>query len=270
MRFSITLMIALLFALISQLIVGAAQSNATGEYQLGAGDSIRISAYNNPDLTTEAKIAEDGTISFPLLGRVTLAGLTKSDAEKRLSQLLSDGGYLKQAAINIAITEYRSQQVSVIGAVTRPGKYPITSAASAMDVLAEAGGITPNGSWVIRLIQRDNNGMTSQRDIDLNQLVGSGENKADLSVHNGDVIFVAAQPVFYIYGEVQKPGAYPLQREMTVRQAIAAGGGLTLRGTERGIRVGRAGKSGAIEMHKVKLTDRLLAGDVVQVKESWF
>jgi polysaccharide export outer membrane protein len=123
---------------------------------------------------------------------------------------------------------------------------------------------------VIRLIQRDNNGMTSQRDIDLNQLVGSGENKADLSVHNGDVIFVAAQPVFYIYGEVQKPGAYPLQREMTVRQAIAAGGGLTLRGTERGIRVGRAGKSGAIEMHKVKLTDRLLAGDVVQVKESWF
>jgi polysaccharide export outer membrane protein len=245
-------------------------ASAADEYRLGAGDSVRITAYNNPDLTTEARIAEDGSISFPLLGRVTLAGMTKPAAEQQLAKLLTDGGFLRQAAITIAITEYRSQQVSVLGAVPRPGKYPITSAASAMDVLAEAGGIAPNGSWVVRLIRRDAKGNTEQRDVDLSRAVGASGANADFGVQHGDVIFVAAQPVFYIYGEVQKPGAYPLQRDMTVRQAIAAGGGLTLRGTERGVRVGRRNKSGTIEMRKVKLADPLQADDVVQVKESWF
>jgi polysaccharide export outer membrane protein len=252
------------------LLVGAAIAGSAEEYRLGAGDSVRITAYNNPDLTTEARIAEDGSVSFPLIGRVVLAGLTKPAAEQQLAKLLTDGGFLQQAAINIAVTEYRSQQVSVLGAVTRPGKYPITSATNAMDVLAEAGGISNTGSWQIQLIQHDENGKTVQRNIDLNQLVAAGTANVDLIVHNGDVIFVAAQPIFYIYGEVQKPGAYPLQRDMTVRQAIATGGGLTLRGTERGVRVSRRGKSGAVEVYKAKLTDSLLANDVVRIKESLF
>ena len=243
---------------------------AADEYLLGAGDAIRITAYNNPDLTTEAKIAEDGSVSFPLVGRVVLGGLTKPAAEQQLAKLLTEGGFLRQATINIAITEYRSQQVSVLGAVTRPGKYPISAATTAMDVLAEAGGIAPTGSWVIRLIQHDRDGKSVERDIDLNQLVASNGANQDLSVHNGDVIFVAALPVFYVYGEVQKPGSYPLQRDMTIRQAIATGGGLTLRGTERGLRVSRRNSSGAVEIRKAKLTDPLLAGDVVQVKESLF
>lgn len=240
------------------------------DYVIGAGDSVRITAYNNPDLTTEARIAEDGSIAFPLLGRVVLAGLTKTAAEQRVAKLLTDGGLLREAAINIAITDYRSQQVSVMGAVAKPGKYPISAATTAMDVLTEAGGIAPNGSWQIQLIQHDANGKTIQRDIDLSQLVASGNTNVDLSVHHGDVIFVAQQSVFYIYGQVQKPGAYPLQRDMTVRQAIAASGGLTLRGTERGVRVSRKGNSGAVQTQKVKLTDLLLAGDVVQIKESLF
>jgi polysaccharide export outer membrane protein len=247
-----------------------ATAKAADEYLLGAGDSVRITAYNNPDLTTEAKIAEDGSVSFPLIGRVVLGGITKPAAEQQLAKLLTDGGFLRQATINIAITEYRSQQVSVLGAVTRPGKYPISMATTAMDVLSEAGGIAPTGSWVIRLIQHDHDGKSVEREIDLNQLVASGSANVDLSVHNGDVIFVAAQPVFYVYGQVQKPGAYPLQRDMTIRQAIATGGGLTLRGTERGLSVSRRNPAGAVEIHKAKLTDPLLAGDVVQVKESLF
>lgn len=258
------------FAVTALFMLIAFDARSADEYQLGAGDSVRITAYNNPDLTTEVKIAEDGSVSLPLLGRVVLAGLTKPAAEQQLSKLLTEGGFLRQASINISITEYRSQQVSVLGAVTRPGKYPISTATNAMDVLAEAGGIAPNGSWVIRLIQHDREGNSVQRDIDLNQLVGSGSANVDLNVHHGDVIFVAAQPVFYVYGEVQKPGAYPLQRDMTIRQAIATSGGLTLRGTERGLRVSRKNKDGAIEVYRAKPADPLLAGDVVQVKESLF
>ncbi len=245
-----------------------APAHAADEYQLGPGDSVRITVYNNADLTTEARIAEDGSIPFPLVGRVALAGLTKAAAEQRLSKLLTEGGFLRQAEINLAVTDYRSQQVSILGEVAKPGKYPISSTTTVMDILAQAGGISDKGSSLLRLVQHDANGAAHERNVDLDQLVAS--NGTDLIVRNGDVIFVAAQPVFYIYGEVQKPGVYPLQRDMTVRQAIATGGGLTVRGTERGLRVSRRNKAGAIEMRRIKLHEQLTAGDVVQVKESMF
>ena len=243
---------------------------AADEYQLGAGDSVRITVYNHADLTTEARISEDGTLPFPLIGRVAVAGMSKPEAEKKLSQLLTEGGYLRQAEINLAVTDYRSQQVSVLGEVNKPGKYPISAATSVMDILAQAGGVTEKGSRSIRVVQHDATGKALQRDIDLNQLVTANGNAVDLTVHNGDVLFVAEQPLFYIYGEVQKPGAYPLQRDLTVRQAIAIGGGLTVRGTERGLRVSRRDTAGKIESHKVKLNEPLLIGDVLQVKEALF
>jgi polysaccharide export outer membrane protein len=248
----------------------AMSANSAEEYQLGPGDAIRITAYNNPDLTTETTIAEDGSISFPLIGRVVVGGMTKANAEQQLSKLLVERGLLRQAEINLAVTQYRSQQVSVLGAVVRPGKYPISAATTALDILAEAGGIASTGSSSIRLIQHDSEGKATQRDIDVNQLVSPGKAGVDLSLHNGDILFVATQPLFYIYGEVQKPGAYPLQRDMTVRQAIATGGGLTIRGTERGVRISRKGKNGAMETNKARLTDALAAGDVVHIKESLF
>src|SRR5262245_24101994 len=99
-------------------------ASSADEYRLGAGDTVRITAYNNADLTTEARIDENGAIPFPLLGRVTIAGMTKSAAEQHLSKLLADGGYLRDAAINLTVTEYLSQHVSVLGAVNKPGKYP--------------------------------------------------------------------------------------------------------------------------------------------------
>jgi polysaccharide biosynthesis/export protein len=260
--------IAALPAILSAMLL-TGRGMAAEEYRLGAGDSVRITAYNNPDLTTEARIAEDGSIPMPLIGRANLAGLTKAEAEQRLGKLYTEGGFLRQAAFNLAVTEYRSQQVSVLGAVGKPGKYAISSVASVLDVLAEAGGIAETGSSVIRLVQHDQNGAPVEREIDVRGLVGGG-NGADVTVRHGDVIYVATRPVFYIYGEVQKPGAYPLERDMTVRQAIATGGGLTIRGTERGLKISRRTKKGDIETKRAKLTDQLGAGDVLQVKESWF
>jgi len=266
-KFAGAAQLALLLALTTALCLVAAHQAAAEEYRLGAGDNVRVSVYNNPDLATEARIADDGSIPFPLIGRVELGGLTKANAEKRLSKLLTEQGFLREAAINITVTEYRSQQVSVLGAVTKPGKYPISAATTVLDILAEAGGVATNGSSTIRLVQHDESGKVMQRDVDLNRLV---DGQTDLTVRNGDVIFVGQQPVFYIYGEVQKPGSYPLQAAMTIRQAIATGGGLTIRGTERGLRVSRKNDAGVVEVYKAKLTDRLVADDVVHVKESLF
>src|SRR6266705_1295962 len=95
---------------------------AAEEYALGAGDTVKITVYNNTDLATEARIAEDGSIPFPLLGRVTLGGLTKAAAEQSISKALVDRGFLRQAEVNLTVTDYRSQQISVLGEVLRPGK----------------------------------------------------------------------------------------------------------------------------------------------------
>lgn len=261
---------AALTAVLAAMAICFAPVQAAEEYKLGAGDTVRITAYNNTDLTTEARIAEDGSIPFPLLGRVTLGGLTKSGAEQKLSQQLTEGGFLRQAAINLTVLEYRSQQVSVLGAVGKPGKYPISSATSVLDILAEAGGIAENGSSVIRLVRRNANGESVQHEVDLNRAMAAGNVNADLAVTNGDVIFVAEQPIFYIYGEVQKPGEYPLKQAMTMRQAIAIGGGLTEKGTERRLRVSRKNKTGKLEVYRAELSDLVAPGDVLQVKEALF
>jgi len=113
-------------------------------------------------------------------------------------------------------------------------------------------------------------GKPFRKEIDIPALFLYNKHDDDVTVAPGDVIYVNRAPLFYIYGEVQKPGAYPLQRDLTVRQAIAIGGGLTVRGTERGLRVSRRDTAGKIESHKVKLNGPLLIGDVLQVKEALF
>ncbi|MFZ5510858.1 MAG: SLBB domain-containing protein, partial [Pseudomonadota bacterium] len=93
---------------------------------------------------------------------------------------------------------------------------------------------------------------------------------ASLLVGNEDIIYVPPAPVFYVYGEVQKPGAYPLAPNMTVRQALSIGGGLTVRGTERGLRVTRRGSNGELRTVEVGPSDPVKEGAVIRVKESLF
>src|SRR5690349_2516371 len=85
------------------------------EYPLGPGDIVKITVYNNPDLTTEAEISQTGTLSFPLVGEVKVGGLSRGDAEKAIAKSLADGGFVPNAHVNMLVQQYRSQQVSVIG-----------------------------------------------------------------------------------------------------------------------------------------------------------
>src|SRR5882672_2616772 len=240
------------------------------EYKLGAGDSVHIVVYNNPDMTADAQIAEDGSIPFPLIGRVVIGGLSRNAAATMIAERLVKGGFLREAQVNLTVSEYRSQQVSVLGAVSKPGKYPVGPTNTDTDLIAQAGGITEKGSQLITVIRRSPDGKQTRSQVDLRQLFGAADPSGNVRVLDQDIVFVPELPVFYIYGEVQKPGAYPLEPGMTVRQAISVGGGLTLRGTERGLRVSRKEGDGKTRTEKIKLNDTLKEGDVVNVKESLF
>jgi polysaccharide export outer membrane protein len=252
----------------------AAQARAAvaqqSEYRLGAGDVVRITVYQNPDLTLEGRISEAGTLSYPLLGTIRIGGLTVGEAEKRIADGLRSGNFVKQPQVNVLVTQVRGNQASVLGQVNRPGRFPIEVADMRLsDLLAMAGGIAATGADVITLVgTRD--GKPFRREIDLPSVFRNAGRQDDLIIQNGDVVYVERAPMVYIYGEVQRPGAFRLERDMTVMQALATGGGLTQRGTERGMRVHRRGPDGKVQVVQPAMDDRLRDGDVVYVKESLF
>jgi polysaccharide biosynthesis/export protein len=238
-------------------------------YVLGAGDMLKITVYGSPDLNTETRVSEIGSINFPLLGEVELSGLSPKQAEKRISDGLEKGGFVKQPHVNLVVLQYLSQFVSVLGDVYKPGRFPLDRSTSLSDALALAGGVTPNGSDIVTLSRKED-GQIIKQEYDLLEILAKGDADHNPTVHSGDIIFVPKAPVFYIYGEVQRPGSFRLERDMTVAQALSTGGGLTARGTERGIEVKRTDRNGNLNTFDASLGDKLQENDVVVISESWF
>jgi polysaccharide biosynthesis/export protein len=249
---------------------GAWAQTAGNEYRLGAGDTVRISVYQSPDLSLETRIGDAGTISFPLLGTLRLGGLTVPQAEKTIADGLLKGNFLKQPQVSIQLVQVRGNQVSVLGQVNRPGRFPIEVADMRLsDLLATAGGITVGGADTLTLVGT-RNGQPFRKEVDLPSLFRGDKREDDVRVQNGDVLYVDRAPQIYIYGEVQRPGTIRLERGMTVMQALATGGGLTQRGTEKGLRVHRKAADGKTQIIQPAMDDALREGDVVYVRESLF
>lgn len=250
-----------------------APATASAEYKLGAGDVVRILVYQNPDLTIETRVSETGVISFPLLGNVRIGGLGVSAAEKLIADGLKSGNYVKQPQVTLTLLQIKGNQASVLGQVNRPGRYPIETADMRLtDLLANAGGVASTGGDMLVLTGM-RNGKPYRLEIDLPSVFGPAADQGrtnDVLIQNGDVLWVDRAPLVYIYGEVQRPGPMRLERGMTLMQVLAAGGGLTQRGTERGIRVHRKGADGKVQVMQAAMDDSVKDGDVVYVKESLF
>lgn len=251
-------------------VQSAAAAAQAPEYRLGSGDVIRVSVYQNPDLSLDARISEAGTFSFPLLGTLRVGGLTSGQAEKLIADGLRSGNFVKQPQVNVLIMQVRGNQASVLGQVNRPGRFPIEVADMRLtDLIATAGGVAVTGADLVTLVgTRD--GRPFRLQVDLPSVFRTDSRAGDVPIQNGDVVFVDRAPMVYIYGEVQRPGAMRLERNMTLMQALASGGGLTLRGTEKGIRVHRKGADGKVQVLQPGMDDELNDGDVVYVRESLF
>jgi len=237
---------------------------------LGPGDVVRATVFQNPDLTVESRISESGQINFPLIGAVTVGGLAIPAAEKRIETLLRERGFVLRPQVTIQVVRTLSSQVSVLGQVGKPGRYPIEMTSSKVsEMIAAAGGVVPGGADVVTLVGT-RNGEPVKLDIDLPAILQSGRAELDVQLENGDIIYVDRAPTIYIYGSVQRPGQIRLERGMTLMQVLAAAGGLSARGTERGIKVHRRDTQGQVIVLELKPTDHLQRDDVVYVKESLF
>jgi polysaccharide export outer membrane protein len=252
------------------VMLGFSSLSASAEgVLLGPSDVLKISVYGNADLALETRVSQNGNISFPLIGQVAVGGLATSAAERKIAGLLVDGGFVLKPQVNILVTAQQSQMVSVLGQVAKPGRYPIDGKHSLIDIVALAGGVMPEGGDKVVLI-RNRNGESSKEVVDLVEMVRSGDMNQDLDLQTDDVVFIERAPRFYIYGEVQKPGPYRLERDMTLLQVLAVGGGLSVRGTERGIRIKRRDADGKMQQFKARHDDLIQVDDVIYVKESFF
>jgi len=259
---------AALLCLATMTLSGAALGQS--REVLGEGDSIRITVFQNPDLTTETRISERGTITFPLVGEISLNGLTPARAEARIAEQLVKGKFLVKPQVSVNLIQVRSRQVSVLGQVARPGRYPLDDTSSNLtDILALAGGVSATGDDNVTVTMR-RDGKTVNLEVDVPSMYRTGDMSKNIRLENGDVIYVQRAPVFYIYGEVQRAGSYRLEQGMTVMQALSVGGGVTARGTDRGLKIRRRGSDGGLHAIDARLTDLVQPNDVIYVRESLF
>lgn len=263
-RWLLTLALALF------VTAAAAQANSPADYTLGAGDAIRIQVFQNPDLTLDTRVSENGVVTYPLIGSVELGGTTIAGAEKKIASALKEGGFVQQPQVNIVLMQVRGNQVSVLGQVGRPGRFPLeTFNTRVSDMLAAAGGATPGGADVA-IVTGMRNGKSFRKEIDIPSLFLKEGSVDDVVLSGGDTIYVHRAPMFYIYGEAQRPGSYRIERDMTVMQALALAGGPNMRGSESRLRLHRKNGSGEVEQMAPEMNDRILPDDVIYVRESIF
>jgi len=226
--------------------------------KLGAGDVVHVTVFQQPDLTTDARVNEQGAISMPLIGAIKVGGQTTSEAAQAISEALKEGKFLKAPQVAVALTTVRSRQVSMLGLILHPGRYPLEEQHSRLpDLIAAAGGIAAGGSEEVVVI-RDG------KQQKVNALA------KDFELKGGDTVYIDRAPVFYIYGEVMHSGAYPVKAGMTVMQAISIGGGITPRGSESRVKLRRVAADGKTREYDASLVDTIKADDVIFVKESLF
>jgi len=240
------------------------------DYPLSAGDAIRIQVFQNPDLALETRISEGGNITYPLIGEVKLGGLSVTAAEKKIADALKSGGFLQKPQVTLVLTQIRGNQVSVLGQVGRPGRFPLETANTRLsDMLANAGGTTPMGDDVV-IVTGVRNGQPFRKLVDLPSIFLSQNLKDDIVLQGGDVLYVHRTPMFYIYGETNRPGSFRIERAMTVMQALAQAGGPTARGSQERLVLHRQQADGSVREIKPAMTEPVLPNDVIYVRESIF
>ena len=202
-------------------LVALASAAGAADLVLGATDVVKLSVFGNPELGVETRVSDWGAITVPLIGQVMVAGLSSSAAEKLVASKLEQGGFVKNPQVNLLVTVLNSQQVSVLGQVTRPGRFPLEGQRNVLEMLAQAGGIAPDGGETV-VLMRNKDGKSTREVIDVIGVVHDGEVQRNIDVQGGDVLYVERAPRVYIYGEVQRPGPFRLERGMTVVQALSS------------------------------------------------
>src|SRR3954451_20617159 len=203
---------------------------------IGPRDFIEVKVFQDPNLYTKMTVTDDGRINMPFLGKIDVSGLTPTQLEARIKSLL-EVQYIKKADVSVTVIEAGSKPISVIGAVTHPGRIGITGNISLIQAITQAGGLAGGYGRTLYVLRTAANGLTEQIAIDIDDLMVNGNPDLNLPLRANDVINVPIDSAINIYvlGEVMHPGSVQFRRSQTptLLQALAAAGGPADRASKR-------------------------------------
>jgi len=249
------------------------ESLSAQDYVVGEGDVLKITVYENDDLTTVARVSARGTIKMPLIGSVEISGLTVSEIVKKIAGLYDDG-YLVDPQVNLFIEEYQGTKATILGQVGKPGLYDLRERTSLLELISKAGGLKKDAGEDV-LVKRNESDAGKDEDVirvNITDLVEKGDISQNITIRNGDTIYISKRELEYVYvtGEVKKPDSYEFKDDMTVIRAITKAGGLSDRAEPKKLKIIRRidGKKKVLE--RVKMDTVVKPGDVIVVPESFF
>lgn len=197
---------------------------AAPTYPLGPGDKIQVTVYNVEDMNQTVTVDPGGIITFPVLDKVSVQGLSVNELQKKLEDLLSQ--FVKAPQVSIQLIEYGSRFVNVLGQVRTPGRIPLKGTFKILDAISQAGGFQDD-SGDVELQRRDASGQLQSRVFTKEELLTGNEERSNIYVQDQDVINVQVVKSVYVNGEVKSPGPFPFDKEMTLLRAITRAGGFT-------------------------------------------
>jgi polysaccharide biosynthesis/export protein len=267
----------LLAGILTLGLVADAQVPVTN-YVIGPEDVLTITSFDQDDITGKYQVDADGTFSFPLIGRVHAGGLTLRQLQAELVKRLKEG-FFKDPQIGVAVEQYRSQKFHIVGEVRTPGTYPLTGDMNLMEALARAGSATPTAAGEVLIVRAktqdaaDGPTLPNRDDVDVTTIelkaLQSGRLAQKFALRDGDTIVVPRAESVYVFGQVRNPGAYPVQKDTTVLQALSLAGGVTDRGATGRIKIVRMIDGKRVEI-KAKLDDLVRPLDTIMVPERFF
>jgi polysaccharide biosynthesis/export protein len=256
---------------------GATTTAQIASYEIGAQDVLTISVFDEPSLSGKYAVELDGSLSFPLVGRIKAAGLSLRDFESDLRKRLA-AGYFRNPQVSVAIEQYRSQRIFVVGAVKDPGTYGLTGEMTLIEILAKAGSTTDAAGDDVMIVRghgRTTATLPEAGDADdvvrvnLKDLQSGSAGVRNMTLSDGDTVYVPRAQVVYVFGQVKNPGSYAVQSDTTVLQVLSLAGGVLPTGAMNRMQVIRV-VSGAKKEFKVKPTEGVNPGDTIVVPERFF
>lgn len=244
-------------------------------YVVGPEDILAVTVFNEVQLSGRYRVENDGHFSYPFLGRVKAGGATVAEVAATLRTRLADG-YLRNPQVTVEVEQFRSQSVFVIGEVKSPGKYMLSGAVSLIEALAQAGSVTAQAGGEVLILHPKNGArsagatMPERGDADVQHVnlreIETGRLSRNVTIRDGDTLFVPKAERFFVTGFVRTPGSYTLEPNMTVLQAISMAGGVTERGSGRRLRVTRV-VNGERKDLDARPTDLVQPGDTITVRQ---
>lgn len=229
-------------------------------YVLGPTDLVEVTVLGRDEFKPRVQVQADGTIQLPFIGTMKAADLTVLQLREAVRSALVSGGYYAAPIVNVAVVNYASRYAIVLGEVQSPGLVPVDRAYRVSEIIARVGGTKP-GADTVTLVTAAGETTT----LNVNAIATSGPD-GDPIVNPGDKLFVPPAKTFYIYGQVTQPGTYPIDKDMTLRKALARGGGLTELGSEKKVKLFRDGK----EIKNFDPAAPIKDGDVIVIGERFF